>query len=84
MPSGPHFANHLGGITSEFAVCRSVRDTATLFRALRGDAKGPYADPAIDDNRRPSLRIGLLTDIGSCYPTNPERLQAVNRRGPQP
>ena len=81
MPSGPHFGNHLGGIASEFAVCRSVRDTATLFRALSGDAKGPYADPTIDDNHKPSLRIGLLTDTGSCYPTNPERLQAVTDAG---
>lgn len=61
LPGGPGFTNHLGGIASEFALCRSVRDAATLFSALRGASKGPCPDPTFRDAGRGGLRIGVLT-----------------------
>lgn len=77
MPAGPDFGNHLGGIASELAVCRSVRDTAAIFAALRGKARGPFPDPAFAEPVEGRLRIGLLTDTGSEFPTTDERLAAV-------
>ena len=77
MPAGPSFGNHPGGIASELAVCRSVRDTALVFDTLRGKAKGPFADPATVENRGGRLRIGLLIDTGSEYPTERARLEVV-------
>ncbi|NEJ71885.1 amidase [Rhizobium phaseoli] len=77
MPAGPSFGNHLGGIASELAVCRSVRDTARIFNRLSGNSRGPFPDPspvAIGNGR---LRIGLLADTGSVYPTEGTRLAAV-------
>ena len=77
IPGGPGFGNHLGGIASELAVCRSVRDACAIFDALHGKPAGPYAEPALDRNERPRLRIGLLTDTGSDFPTEAARQQAV-------
>ncbi|MBX4957513.1 amidase [Rhizobium lentis] len=77
IPGGPSFGNHLGGIASELAVCRSVRDTALIFSRLSGNSRGPVPDPLpaeIDGGR---LRIGLLTDTGPSYPTEGTRLAAV-------
>ncbi|TAX64771.1 amidase [Rhizobium ruizarguesonis] len=77
MPGGPSFGNHLAGIASELAVSRSVRDTALIFDRLSGKSRGPFPDPSpVDiDNRR--LRIGLLVDTGSAYPTEDDRLAAI-------
>lgn len=47
MPAGPSFGNHLGGIASELALCRSARDLATIFEAAAGHARGPFADPSL-------------------------------------
>ncbi len=77
IPGGPGFGNHLGGIASELAVCRSVRDARAIFDAIRGDSAGPYAAPALESSERPRLRIGLLTDTGSDFPTEAARQQAV-------
>jgi amidase len=78
MPGGPLFGNHLGGIASEMAVCRSVRDTALIFQTLRGKAKGPYADPVVaPDHSESKFRIGFLTGTGPLYPTDDERCQTV-------
>lgn len=77
MPAGPSFGNHLGGIASELAVCRSVRDTALIFESLRGRARGPFPDPSFVSARQGPLRIGLLAETGSHYPTDPTRLGAV-------
>lgn len=61
IPGGPGFGNHLGGIASELAVCRSVRDAAAMFFALSGDVQGPFPPPA---QKNPvsgqNLRIGML------------------------
>jgi amidase len=77
MPCGPGFGNYLGGIASELAVCRSLRDTARVFKAISGADKGvpPFAEvtyPAL-----PRLKIGILSDTGRDFPTNPDQLGAV-------
>lgn len=77
MPAGPSFGNHLGGIASELAVCRSVRDTALIFDTLRGKAKGPFPDPETVADRGGRLRVGLLAETGSKYPTDSKRLEAI-------
>ncbi len=77
VPGGPHFGNHLGGIAAELAVCRSVRDTAAIFEAARGRARGPFADPADAAAPHGGLRIGVLTETGADCPTEPERSRAV-------
>lgn len=77
MPAGPGFGNHLGGIASELAVTRSVRDAERVFDALRGNTRGPYPDVTLTAPKTGSLRIGLLTDTGPRHPTAPERRQAV-------
>lgn len=78
VPSGPSFSNHLGGIASELAVCRSVRDTASLFGAITGDVKGPF--PPLEQAPLPNgkLRIGVVTDTGAKYPTTSERIDVVD------
>lgn len=77
MPAGPSFDNHLGGIASELAVTRSVRDTARIFDAVRGNTKGPFADIAELATKPDRLRIGLLADTGQRHPTTSDRLHAV-------
>ncbi|ACE94294.1 amidase protein (plasmid) [Rhizobium phaseoli] len=77
IPGGPSFGNHLAGIASELAVCRSVRDTALIFDRLSGNARGPVPDPSPADVDTGRLRIGLLTDTGPAHPTEGDRLAAV-------
>ncbi|MBY4611103.1 amidase [Rhizobium sp. 9T] len=77
IPGGPSFGNHLAGIASELAVCRSVRDAALIFDRLSGNARGPVPDPSPADVDTGRLRIGLLTDTGPAYPTEDRRLAAV-------
>jgi len=77
IPGGPSFGNHLAGIASELAVCRSVRDTALIFDRLRGKSRGPFPDPSPVGSDSGRLRIGLLVDTGSAYPTEGNRLAAV-------
>ncbi|AYD04084.1 amidase [Neorhizobium sp. NCHU2750] len=77
MAAGPLFTNHLGGIASELAVCRSVRDAELAFSALSGSTSGPY--PPVEQASMPSgkLRIGLLADLGSDFAIEPVRAEAV-------
>ena len=77
VPAGPSFGNHLGGIASELAVTRSVRDTAAIFDVVRGRTRGPYADIAQHPAKTGKLRVGLLTDTGQHYPIAADRAQAV-------
>lgn len=77
IPAGPSFGNHLGGIASELAVCRSVRDLTTAFQAAAGCAQGPFADPRVDNPVDQNLRIGLVTNCGPDFPLDPERQHAV-------
>jgi amidase len=77
MPAGPSFGNHLGGIASELAVTRSVRDTAAIFAALSGQVRGPFADVALIPRSLRKLRIGVLAETGAIYPTTSGRSEAV-------
>lgn len=77
IPGGPHFGNHLGGIAGELAVCRSVRDIRRIFEAVQGRARGPFADPAQSPIGEQGLRIGVLTQTGVDFPTEPARSGAV-------
>lgn len=81
MPAGPSFGNHLGGIASELAICRSVRDTATIFSAISGHARGPF--PPVKQAHRASapLRIGILTATGTRYPTDADRMAVIETAG---
>jgi amidase len=69
VTSAPDFGDVMGGLTTELAVTRSVRDAAAMLDAIHGPAVGdPYAVPAPE---RPfleevgadagRLRIGVLT-----------------------
>ncbi|MBP1843405.1 amidase [Rhizobium petrolearium] len=77
MPAGPGFGNHLGGIAGELAVCRSSRDLATIFEAVFGGVRGPFADPELAPVKRGTLRIGLLAETGNDHSTDPSRSEAV-------
>ncbi|MCV9947392.1 MULTISPECIES: amidase [unclassified Rhizobium] len=77
IPGGPAFGNHLAGIASELAVCRSVRDTALILDRLSGKSRGPFPDPFPVDSGNGRLRIGLLADTGPAYPTEGDRLVAI-------
>lgn len=72
MPGGPTFANHLGGIASEFVVSRSVRDSIAAFSALSGDAKGPFPDVDLVQQHG-ALRIGVVGDFGNDHALTDER-----------
>ncbi|GGE53544.1 amidase [Primorskyibacter flagellatus] len=61
VPAGPGFGNHLGGIATEFAVTRTVRDARALWPLLTGDARGLSAVPA-QLPRAGALRIGVVSD----------------------
>lgn len=77
IPSGPSFNNHLGGIASELAVCRSVRDMESIFNAVSGDVRGPFPPIAQAPLPEGKLRIGMITETGAKYPTAPERVAIV-------
>ncbi|MDB5553998.1 MAG: amidase protein [Rhizobium sp.] len=81
MPAGPSFGNHLGGIASELAVTRSVRDTAAIFVALSGQVRGPFADVVLMPPNGRKLRIGVIAETGAAYPTSSERSGAVEAAG---
>ncbi|MBN8954779.1 amidase [Rhizobium sp. 60-20] len=77
VPAGPSFGNHLGGIASELAVTRSVRDTTRMLDIVRGQTRGPFADIARSPVKAGMLRIGLLASTGQHYAIEPDRAQAV-------
>lgn len=81
ISGGPSYGNHIGGLASEFAVCRSVRDAAALFEAILGDTKGPFPPLENKIENHSEIRIGLLTTTGSRHPTNSERSAAVEAAG---
>ncbi|MEP4341068.1 MAG: amidase family protein, partial [Lentilitoribacter sp.] len=64
IPSGPQFTNYLGGIASELAVCRSVRDTANIFHAISGGVKGPYPMGQSVQFQERKLRVAMLLETG--------------------
>ena len=80
IPTGPDSHDPLSGLGIEFAVSRSVRDTASLLDAVAkpGSGDGYIIRPpetsyreAIQTPPRP-LRIGLLTTAYSGHAINPE------------
>nr|WP_272209968.1 amidase [Marinicella sp. W31]MDC2875815.1 amidase [Marinicella sp. W31] len=77
MAAGPGYSNYLGGIATELAVCRSVRDTAAIFAAVSGRTCGPFPPPAFTAPDAAKLKIGLLTETGDDAPIDPERCAAV-------
>ncbi|KQO79989.1 amidase [Rhizobium sp. Leaf262] len=77
MPASPHFDNHLAGIATELAVCRSVRDTAAVFSALAGATRGPFPPVSLQPKHGTKLRIGVVSDTGSDLPTSAERCLVV-------
>lgn len=77
VPGGPSFGNHLGGIASELAVTRSVRDTAAIFDVIRGRTRGPFADIAQLPAKTGKLHVGLLADTGQRYAIESDRTQIV-------
>src|SRR5437763_1984247 len=86
VSSAPDFGDVMGGLTTELAVTRSVRDAAAMLDAIHGPAPGdPYAVPA---PARPfleevgaapgRLRIGLLTTPpGGQLEAHPECVAAA-------
>ncbi|MGE5617433.1 MAG: amidase, partial [Candidatus Woesearchaeota archaeon] len=82
----PDFGDVMGGLTTELAVTRSVRDAAGILDAVHGPAPGdPYAAPpparayteevGADPGR---LRIGVMTSPpGGQFETHPECVQAA-------
>lgn len=61
VPGGPGFGNHLGGIATEFAVTRTVRDARALWTSVTGAARGLYPDP-VQIVGEGTLRIGVVRD----------------------
>lgn len=77
ISAGPSYGNYLGGIASELAVCRSVRDMGLVFSALGGEARGPFPPVRQSASVSAQLRVGLLADTGSGVATDATRLAAV-------
>jgi amidase len=77
MPAGPGFGNYLGGIATELAICRSVRDSASALAAFSGDAKGPFPNTAMPAAPTGTMRIGFVTDFGDRYAIDPARQAAI-------
>ncbi|WP_368484381.1 amidase [Pseudooceanicola sp. HF7] len=76
IPGGPGFGNALGGIASEFAVTRSLRDSRALWSCVAGAARGLVPVPA----QLPlgnALRIGLLSETEGVTPEREEALEAA-------
>lgn len=63
-PMGPGFDNHLMGLVGELVLARSVRDVATAFAIVAGDAEGPEGElreRAFDPRPRVRLHIPRTT-----------------------
>lgn len=84
---GPAMGERWSGFSNEFAMTRSVRDTAALLDALAGMSPGdPYTAPppaqsfAESARRDPGkLRIGVLRSGLRGIELHPENLAAVDR-----
>lgn len=87
---GPAFGDIMGGLVAEFAVTRTVRDSARLLDAVAGPHPGepfavaapvrPYADEVQADPG--PLRIGLMTVApGGATPVHTDCVAAVEAAG---
>jgi len=87
VPTGPDYGDPLCGWAIEFAVTRSVRDSAALLDAVAGPDVGapghiaPPQRPYRDEVGAPagSLRIAWTTESFSGEPIDPECADAVTR-----
>src|SRR5207253_6827716 len=85
VPSGPLIGEVPGGIAHEFALTRTVRDTAALLDAVCGPAPGdryyvarpprPFTDAL--DSEPTQLRVALHADSYWGRPTEPDVRAAV-------
>ncbi|BBY64918.1 amidase [Mycolicibacterium helvum] len=86
VSAGPDFAEIMGGNAIEFAITRSVRDTARLLDAVHGYEAGdryaaiPPSRSYLDATRqRPTgLRIAVTSESMSDVPVDHEVVDAVN------
>ncbi len=84
---GPHGAESLGGMGVEFAVSRSVRDTAAMLDAVSQPAVGdPFTivqpeRPYLQEMGAPSgrLRIAFTTAPWGPFPIDPEVAEATRQ-----
>lgn len=88
--AAPDFGDIMGGLVSELAVTRSVRDTAAILDAVEGSAPGdPYCAPpparpyALEVGADPGrLRIGLMTTPpGGQFEAHPDCVAAAEAAG---
>jgi amidase len=89
-PQGPYFGDLAGGLVSEHALTRTVRDSAALLDETSGPSIGdPYYAPAqerpyLEETKRGTgkLKIGFLTSApegwGNIREVHPDCLSAVN------
>lgn len=87
IPAGPFNSEPLNGIAIEFAVSKSVRDTAALLDAVSGPDIGCYgwAEPPTDSfvaqmNERPNkLKIALMKEPLTSVSVDEESIKEVER-----
>jgi amidase len=85
VSAGPDQADGLDGLAIEFAVTRSVRDTAALLDAVAGNAPGdPYSAPPQPESFRLAtlqspkpLRIAFTTNRLDGAPVHPDCAAAI-------
>src|SRR5690606_29791058 len=78
-PIGPDAAEGLNGLGIEFALTRTVRDSAALLDAVQGAGTGdPYVAPPAPmpyarciEAAPPRLRIAVMADAWGGRPTDP-------------
>lgn len=88
VPIGPVVGEAIGGLAHEFALTRSVRDTALLLDTVSGPAPGdkyylarprvPYAEQLRDAPPR-ELRVAVITASFWGRPAGPAVVAAVER-----
>ena len=86
-PMGPDFGDILGGMVVDFAVSRSVRDSATLLDAVAGPSLGdPYFAPPIErpyteEVKKPAgqLKIAFSTQSPTGVPVHQDCIDGVQK-----
>ncbi len=87
IPAGPYNSEPLNGIAIEFAVTKTIRDTAALLDQVAGPDLGCYSAleinhapyyEAIQQNVRP-LKIAWTTEANSGAFVDPECIEAVHQ-----
>lgn len=87
VPAGPDVAEALSGLAVEFAVTRTVRDSAALLDAVHGHGVGdpyvipPPANPYLKaiDVKQGKLRIAYITESWSGVKVDAEMRSAAER-----